>query len=121
MVAACNLYSKRRFSPPKPPGAAPKQAPEERVPKIAPRLPLGYDMTQALPDLFKQLGTVTSVIKGANATNKERLESSTFISEMDAKLLGLRYLPDKTGNTSRRHHFEPSYSTCGVDIRHVHI
>jgi hypothetical protein len=104
MVAACNLYSKRRFSRPKPPDASLKQAPEEKVPETEPRLPPGYDMTQVLPDLFKRLGIVTSVIKGDNATDEERLDSSTFISEMDAKLFGLRCLPDRTGNTSRRHH-----------------
>jgi hypothetical protein len=82
---------------------APKQAPEEKVPKITPRLSPGYDMTQVLPNLFKQLKTVTSVIKNANATGEERLESSTSISEIDTKLLGLRCLPVRTGNTSRRH------------------
>lgn len=111
MVAVCNLYSKRRFSRPRPPDAAPKEAPEDKVPKSAPRLPPGYDMTQVLPELFKQLGTVTLVIKGDKGTNEERLESSTFISETDAKLFGLRCLPDRTGNTSRRHHLNQVFPT----------
>jgi hypothetical protein len=104
MIAACNLVSIRRFSRPKPPESSPNPPPEDKVPKTAPRLPPGYDMTQVLADIFKTLGTVTSVIKGGDATDEELLESSTFISETDAKLFGLRSLANKTGNTSRRHH-----------------
>jgi hypothetical protein len=111
MVAACNLYSKRRFNRPRPPETSLKPTPEDKVPKTAPRLPPGYDMTQVLADLFKRLGTVTSVIKGDNGTDEERLESSTFISEMDAKLFGLRCLPDRTGNPSRRHHLSQVFPT----------
>ena len=112
MVAACNLYSKRRFSQPRPPDASPKQTPEDKVPKSAPRLPPGYDMTQVLPTLFKRMGTVTSVIRGANPTNEARLDSSTFISETDAKLYALKCLPDRTGNTSRRHHLNQVFPTA---------
>jgi hypothetical protein len=111
MVGACNLYSKRRFSRPKPPDVSSKQAPEDKVPKSAPRLPPGYDMTQVPPDLFKRLGTVTSVIKGDSSTSKERLESSTFISKTDAKVFALRCLPDRTGNTTRRHHLNQVFPT----------
>jgi hypothetical protein len=111
MIAACNLYSKRRFGRPKPPDMSSKQAPEDKVPKSAPRLPPGYDMTQVLPDLFKLLGTVTSVIKGDSSTSEERLESSTFISKTDAKVSALRCLPDRTGNTSRRHHLNQVFPT----------
>lgn len=111
MVAACNLYSQRRFSRPKPPDVSSKQVPEDKVPKSAPRLPPGYDMTQVLPDLFKRLGNVTSVIKGDSSTSEERLESSTFISETDAKVFALRCLPDRTGNTSRRHHLNQIFPT----------
>jgi hypothetical protein len=111
MVAACNLVSKRRFSRPRPPAEFPKPASEVKVPKTAPRLPPGYDMTQVLPGLFKSLGTVTSVIKGGSCTDEERLESSTFISETDAKLFNLRCQPDRTGNTSRRHHLNQVFPT----------
>ncbi|KAE9378982.1 hypothetical protein N431DRAFT_326830 [Stipitochalara longipes BDJ] len=111
MVAACNLYSKRRFSQPRPPDASPKQAPEDKVPKSAPRLPPGYDMTKVLPDIFKGLGTVSSVINGDDFTNEARLNSSTFINETDAKLYSLKCLPDRTGNTSRRHHLNQVFPT----------
>jgi hypothetical protein len=111
MVAACNLYSKRRFDRPRPPDAPPKQASGDEIPKSAPRLPPGYDMIQVLQDIFKKLGTVTSVIQGGNATSEERLDSSTFISETDAKLYSLKCLPDRTGNTSRRHHLNKVFPT----------
>jgi hypothetical protein len=107
-AALCNLVSKRRFngvgySAPAP-EASPNQAPENIIRDIASALPAGYDLSEVISDIFQRLGTVTSVIRGGNSTNAERLESSSFVSKMDAQLFSSIAVPDRVGRTSRRLH-----------------
>lgn len=83
---------------------ASNQVPEHIIRDIALGLPTGYDLSEVISDIFRQLGTVTSVIRGGNSTNVERLESSSFVSRMDAELFKSITVPDRVGNTSRRLH-----------------
>jgi hypothetical protein len=66
--------------------------------------PEDYNLSEVISDIFQQLGTVTSVIKGGNSTNAERMESSSFISRIDSKLFKSISVPDREGNISRRFH-----------------
>lgn len=83
---------------------APNQAPENIIRDIALGLPAGYDLSEVISDIFRRLGTVTSVVRGGNSTNAERLESSSFVGRMDAQLFRSITVPDRVGSTSRRLH-----------------
>lgn len=63
---------------------------------------MGYDLTQGIPNIFRQLGTLTSVMRRDDATNSQRLEISTFISGVDSQLHKSTRTPDREGPTSRR-------------------